>query len=324
MQHLVVDELGTYLGTSGDCLTVKQGDAKRTLPLNRLRSLSIAKRGVSLSSELLEVLSARGINLSFVDFRDGPRSAPTPTEKKGVVAVQDAVSVRAAQQNYCHSNRLSLARRIVASKIKNERAVLLHLNGHHPSNHLINPAHALAQLAAKAATTTRPNNLISIERTAHSTYFEALRNARLIGANFGNLQGDSGTEFHNRLLNIGYTLLNGSVLRAMVNAHLEPSLGVMHQASPGGTGLVLDVMEEYRAWVVEREVIKFSATANRLGGLSDSLKKTLISNVTHALEMPYAYNGKSMKLDQIIQRQANRLAGEFCGTQQYHPMLFKW
>lgn len=65
MKHLVVADYGSFLGLDSHRLAVKQGDDTQHYPLNRLCSLSIAKRGISISSDLVEALSARGIKVFF-------------------------------------------------------------------------------------------------------------------------------------------------------------------------------------------------------------------------------------------------------------------
>jgi CRISPR-associated protein Cas1 len=44
------------------------------------------------------------------------------------------------------------------------------------------------------------------------------------------------------------------VLIALLNAGLEPYCGFFHTTRAGKPSLVLDIMEEYRAWVVDRTI----------------------------------------------------------------------
>ena len=43
-------------------LAVRQDDETRYYPLNRLCTVTVAKRGISVSSDLVEAFSQRGIN----------------------------------------------------------------------------------------------------------------------------------------------------------------------------------------------------------------------------------------------------------------------
>ncbi|MDE4986380.1 CRISPR-associated endonuclease Cas1, partial [Francisella tularensis subsp. holarctica] len=69
MKHLIISEYCIYLGLESGRLVVKNKYDKKYFPLNRLATLSIAKKGVSLSSDLVEQFSLRGIKLFFLDFR---------------------------------------------------------------------------------------------------------------------------------------------------------------------------------------------------------------------------------------------------------------
>jgi len=90
VKHLVISEYGSFLGVSSYRLTVKQSNEVRFFPLNRLSTISIAKRGVSFSSDLIEALSVRGIKLFFLDFRGVAHSALVSQSLHGVVALRQA------------------------------------------------------------------------------------------------------------------------------------------------------------------------------------------------------------------------------------------
>ena len=125
MKHLSICDYGTFLGIDGRCLIVKQKDEVRRYPLNRLSTISIAKRGVSFSSDLVEGLCNRGIKLFFLDFRGVAYASIMGQSQHGVVAT------RLAQQNFYKSKDLILPKKIITGKIKNQRAVLNYLNKYH-------------------------------------------------------------------------------------------------------------------------------------------------------------------------------------------------
>ena len=92
-------------------LAIRQDSESRYYPLNRLCTVSIAKRGVSVSSDLIEAFCSRGIKLFFLDFRGVAHSAILGLAQHGVVAV------RMAQMGFCQRNTLPLAKQIVTAKI---------------------------------------------------------------------------------------------------------------------------------------------------------------------------------------------------------------
>ena len=126
------------------------------------------------------------------------------------------------------------------------------------------------------------------------------------------------------MLNLGYAVLSSYILNAIINAGLEPYLGIMHVTRPGKMALVLDIMEEYRAWVVDRAVIKLRSRSEGQKTLEMSLKKALIAEIQKTCAKKYLYRRKKLKLEHIIQRQVYRLCGHFYGEKTYKPYLFKW
>ena len=126
------------------------------------------------------------------------------------------------------------------------------------------------------------------------------------------------------MLNLGYAVLGSYILNAVINAGLEPYLGIMHATRSGKMALVLDLMEEYRAWVVDRAVIKLRSRSEGKRALDVDLKKDLITEIQNTCAKKYLYRRKKHKLEHIIQRQVYRLCGHFYGEKTYKPYLFKW
>ena len=318
MKRLVVSDYGSFLGLDNHLLSVRQKREVRRYPLNRLSSVSIAKKGVSVSSDLIEAFSVRGIKLFFLDFRGVAHSALLSSSRHGTAAA------RIAQMDFCRKSGFPLAKQIVTAKIKNQRAVLSHLGKYHRHLALRSAAADLLAHAGKAGRSRDIETLLGFEGAAAAAYFQALREARLFSSSFVKREGRGSREINNAMLNLGYSVLSSYVLSAVVNAGLEPYLGVLHALRPGRASLALDIMEEYRAWVVDRAVIKLRSRSEGLGELSKDLKKSLIGEVQKTCSKKYLYRKKKHKLEHIIQRQVYRLCGCFCGEKKYKPYLFKW
>ena len=318
MKHLVIGDYGAFLGLDSHRLAVRQNGEVRHYPLNRLCTVSVVKRGVSVSSDLIEAFSNRGIKLFFLDFRGVAHSAILGQSQHGVVAV------RTAQMTFCQRDPLPLSRKIVIGKIKNQRAVLNHLGKYHRHPALHAAAEELLLNADKASRARDVETLLGFEGASANAYFQSLREARLFSSSFQRREGRGSCEINNAMLNLGYAVLSSYILNAIVNAGLEPYLGILHGRRPGKMALVLDVMEEYRAWVVDRIVVKLRARSEGKEILDIDLRKALIAEVQHTCSRKYLYRRKKHKLEHIMQRQIYRLCGHFHGEKTYRPYLFKW
>ena len=183
---------------------------------------------------------------------------------------------------------------------------------------------ALYGFSEKAASSNDLNTLLGYEGNSAATYFQALRDARLFSSSFQRREGRGSREINNSLLNYGYAILSSYILNAVINAGLEPYLGVLHGTRPGKMALVLDIMEEYRAWVVDREVIKLRSQSENKEHMTIDLRKALIAKIQLNCAKKYKYKSKKLKLEHIMQRQVYRLCGHFYGEKTYKPYLFKW
>lgn len=319
MKHLVISDYGSFLGLDDYRLAVRQNSKKtRHYPLNRLCTVSVAKSGISVSSDLIKAFSCRGIKLFFLDFRGVAHSALLGESQHGVAAV------RMAQMNFCQDNTLPLAKKIVIAKIKNQRAVLNHLDKYHQNPALQSAAGELLINAGKAQHAQNLTTLLGFEGAAANAYFQSLKQTKLFSSSFKKREGRGSREINNAMLNLGYAVLSSYILNAIVNAGLEPYLGFMHGQKPGRMALVLDIMEEYRAWVVDRAVIKLRSQTEGQITLNADLKKSLIGEIQKTCSRKYRYHKKKHKLEHIIQRQVYRLCGHFYGVKKYKPYLFKW
>ncbi|NLE90230.1 MAG: CRISPR-associated endonuclease Cas1 [Dehalococcoidales bacterium] len=319
MKHLVVNDYGTFLGIRDGMLAVRDKDkSEKLFPLNRLKSVSIAKRGISLSSDLVEHFSERGIKLFFLGFKGTCQAALIGSVRHGVV------QTRMAQYRYTVSDTLPLAAKIIVAKIKNQRSVLSYFARHHKHDILEKAKDDLKEQAKRAKESKNMEELLGHEGVSARYYFNALKAAELFSSSFNGRIGRGSHEINNSMLNFGYAILSSYILAAIENAGLEPYLGVIHTQRPGKMSLVLDIMEEYRAWVVDRAVIKLRSQYHDLESLTPIIKQKLITEIHKTCEKKYPYHQGKLSLEHIIQRQVYRLSGCFAQQKTYRPYLFKW
>lgn len=336
MRHLTVSSFGTMLGISGERLVVCEPDGRTwESALSRLRTIRIEKQGVSVSTNLMLACAARGIRLYVVDWRG-----------VGVIAVSGlhqhaVVSLREAQLAATHSvlGRV-IAKEMIMAKIRNQRAVLLYfwkyLNKSAPdkAEKLREVADAMDGIGLRAKELRDKSqlddvvwtaNLMGHEGAAATLYWQALRHAELVPSSFLTREGRGSVEIVNAALNYGYAILQSYVWSALDNAGFELYAGFLHRQRPGKPSLVLDVMEEYRAWVVDRNIIKLrSMLKNSKRGLTTELKAAIVNAIDDTMANSVTWQGKSVRLENALQRQAYRLAGTVVDGKRYKSIRFRW
>lgn len=332
MRHLSVAEYGQFLACKGERIQVKENDeVVLEAPLSRLRTITIAKQGVGISSNLMLACASRGIRLFVMDWR-GIAVAALSGKHQHAIA-----SIRAAQFKFVESPLVAnLSAEIVITKLRNQRAVLLYfskyLKGTNEafSETLRKNASTLAQLCDEIKTLNLPKleqwreQLMGYEGTGAATYWKSLRSTELATPTFEKRDGRGSPEVFNQALNYGYTLLMSYIWSALDNAGFELYAGFFHQERAGKPSLVLDVMEEYRPWVVDRSVIALRSTLEKHKALDAKLKRRVAAEIHGTMAKSYPYKGKRLRLESILQRQVYSLAGLITNQKKYRGYRFKW
>ncbi len=319
MKHLVIADFGTYLGIRHNLIVIKNDDDTKLYPLTRLRTISIAKGGISISSNLIEQCAIRGIKLFFLDFKGFPHSFLSST------AQHATVQVRISQQEYCSKKIPPAAIEVIAGKVSNQRSVLNYFNKYRHNQTLTDAIADIKNIQESITLNIKSKEiLMGFEGSAAKIYFEALAKASLMPSSFTGRQGRGSREITNSMLNLGYAVLGNYVMNSIINAGLEPYLGFLHAKRPGKPSLMLDLIEEYRAWVVDREVIKLKSQAEGKDYLTQDIKKKLILSIQNTMEKKYLYKKKRVRLEHIIQRQIYRMSGHFQDNAKYKSYKFKW
>lgn len=169
--------------------------------------------------------------------------------------------------------RLHVALTCVRSKLHNQRTLLLRANRTRESRFIAEQADRIKELIAQVdalpgedtepANPSRPQadtvlgKLMGIEGAAAAAYFPAY------GALFNGEWEDKFTGRHKRpptdpinaLLSYGYVLLNSQAISAAQIVGFDPYIGFLHSTEYGKPALALDIIEMFRAPVVDSVVL---------------------------------------------------------------------
>ena len=328
MRHLTITEYGQFVGVTSERVVVR-GNDKILLetPLSRLRSISIAKDGVSFSSNLVLACAQRGIRLFITDWRGIAVAAIAGQHRHGIA------SLRKKQFEFIDSdNAKTTAAGMIYGKLRNQRAVLLYFGKYHKQHaeKINQAADFIDQQAKRLQSTHWPSRkqwreeIMGIEGAAAATYWQLIADLSWLGNSFEKRVGRGAPDLSNQMLNYGYSLLVSYVWSALDNAGFELYAGILHAERAGKPSLVLDMMEEYRAWVVDRQVIKLRSKINANTEFTFKLKKQLSQAIQETMASKHLYQKKRLRLETILQRQAYRLASCMVDDKRYQPMRFKW
>lgn len=334
--QLILSGFGLFLSKKEERLLIRKGkDLIYEFPFYRLSEVTLASRGITLSSDVIMELCERGVQINFL------HGTGKPYAKITAPALSATIQARREQIRALDDERgVRLAKTIVAGKLSNQRKLLLYfgkyIKGTAPDRFqsITQAADSLKGLEqqVKEVSGARIEEvrqaLMGIEGSSSRIYWQGVQEILAERTLFFGRVRQGATDEVNSMLNYGYGILYSQVWGAVVAAGLEPFAGFLHVDRPGKASLVLDLVEEFRQPVVDRTVIAHVNRGEPIkmegGLLSPETRKALSQKILERLESRETYQGKKYQIRSIIQIQARNLAAFLRGEREYHPFSFKW
>lgn len=334
--QLVLSGFGLFVSKKAERLLVRKGkELLYEFPFYRLSEVTIASRGITISSDLIMELCERGIQINFLHGSGKPYAKITaPTLSATIQARREQFKALEDQRG------IEFSKAVIGGKLNNQRNLLLYFakymkqSGVERYNAVTQAAATLKALRQEVLKVMGEeinqvrNALMGIEGTASRIYWEGVQNIIAERTSFMGRVRRGATDEVNSMLNYGYGILYSQVWGAVVTAGLEPFAGFLHVDRPGKPSLVLDLVEEFRQPVVDRTVIAHVNRGEPIrmegGLLSAETRKALSEKILERLESRERYQGKSYQLRSIIQIQARNFAAFLRGERVYRPFSFKW
>lgn len=327
IEDLVVSEYGAFVGLKGRRLRVTVPDKPtQEAPIMHLQTVQIATRSASISAAALSACCESGVPVLFVDPVEGNYASVlspylttvTLSRRAQMQAVETSLGVTIARQIALGKIGSQITNlRYLARRLEDEPADALRL----AQLDLTDYAASLESLDGAHIDDVR-DYIMGMEGRSARVYWEAL--GHLIPTDYAwpGRRGRHAIDPINSLLNYGYGILYGEVQNALVIAGLEPYVGLLHTDRPGKPSLTLDLVEEFRAPIVDRTVIglvgrKFTVSQDDNGRMTRDTRRTYADHILSRLSAQGTYQRKRYQLRSIIQKQARLLAAAFRGESDY-------
>jgi CRISPR-associated protein Cas1 len=171
--------------------------------------------------------------------------------------------------------------------------------------------------------------LFGVEGRAAQRYWAAIRLTVPEALGFqGRVRQGAGDPF-NVLLNYAYGVLSRRVLLAIVRAGLHPALSFLHAPRPNEPALAFDLIEEFRAPVADRTLLRFVGRGRRIalegdGRLPADVRRALVACLHARLATLVPYRNRQATLAEIIDAQAASVVDHLKGTKRDRPFLARW
>ncbi len=335
---LIVNTPGTFIGKRGERVVVrlKQVILAEILSI-QLKRILISGKGVSLSADVILLCARRDINVSFVDGFGRTYSQARPPEGVDSELVLHQICHRDSEKGY------HLACMFVWGKMKNQLALLKsymkyerHRQGKFGRRYERVYPEMVALLDQVKGLRESPKDKSNIRQTlmglegrfaAH--YWKLISFLLPANAAFTGRVGKGAKDIVNSLLNYGYGILYNQAMQALEQNGLNTAAGFLHTTKGSKASLVYDLVEEFRATVVDRAVFTMLNRKRKLvldedGLLEKDSRKILIQAILNRLGQEVKGRGKALTLQEMIHRQAQLLKSYLMDKSVYKPYLARW
>lgn len=258
LNTLYVTTDGAYLHLDHDTVRMEvDGDTKAQIPLHHLGAI-MGFGNVLVSPALLERCAEDGRAVVFLT-RTGRFRARVEGPQTGNVLLRKAQFRKSEDP----TARREIARSIVAGKIKNTRRLVVRaarrVDGHTAHEELTEAKVGLGRTLAGVEKEETVDGVRGHEGTAATLYFDVF--SHLVRQQEDAFQLDGRTrrpprDRLNAVLSFLYTLLCNDCAAAAEGVGLDPQVGFLHTDRPGRPSLGLDLMEELRAPLADRLVLR--------------------------------------------------------------------
>lgn len=344
IQHLIADQFGTHVGKyQGRLKVTKKKEVLAQAPLLHLETVTISSGGISISADAIRACTEHGIPIHFMSGTGSPYAALYSAGLTGTVLTRRAQLMAFADLRAVH-----LALQFAGGKIQNQAALLKYMGKyrkeampevyqelHWLSGEIIDHMEELCALDFLAPREHYHiddirGQILSIEGRAAQKYWRGVKAVLPEALNWPGRQGRGAKDRFNSALNYGYGILYSQMQRAIVLAGLDPYGGFIHVDRPGKPSLVLDMVEEFRAPVVDRTILGLvnrgvAIAQDEKGFLTDKTRRLLAEKILGRMETAVSYHKKRHSLRAIMQMQARQLAVFVRGERDaYDPFLASW
>jgi len=308
-----------FLALSQGKLVLKsKGAIKHKFPINQISQIIINAQ-ISLSSAVIKECAKKKISINFIDEK-------TNLSYATLISANSAIPKTAASQISLLTTKKSLriAQQFIIGKLKNQINYLKYLGKYHKNlGAEIKAMQEILKLRVPDAASV--SELMGFEGSAANSYWQAIAKAIDYEFGFSARVTQGATDVVNSALNYGYAILYSKILKSIAAAGLSPHVSYLHALDEQKPTLAFDLIEEFRAFIVDRAVIsmvnKNEPFEIKDGLLSVATRQNIAKNVNEKLFACTQYRGEQLKAQDIIDRQAYALKRAVTQNEKYKPFI---
>ena len=334
--ELVVSLPGSFIGISKNKIQVKNGG--KTIiskPINIIRQISILSDGVTVSSYVTKHCARKDIQIAYFDSHGEIYAALNNPNNILPENMQ-------AQLLLSDEKKSLFITELVKNKTQNQLKLLKYYAKYHRKKNsfacdtlescITDMIAKLEEFPREDGYETLRKKLFLWEAQFALIYWRGVR-AMLSETEypFAEREYQNATGIVNQMLNYGYALLESKVMRTIHTWQLSPNTSYLHAIDGIDPTLCFDLMEQYRAFVVDRSVIAIITRGEKIaqevnsGLLTLDTRKKIISKINERWFAVETYKGKEMLLSELMHKLMEQFLA-FCRGNESKPKFYnpKW
>ena len=314
MCFVYVVKNGATIGVTGGMITIGYPDSTvERIPKGIVDGVSLFSRAV-LTTSFVDYCLENDVRVGFFNSKGDYRGCLSATPNTNAERLRKQICLSTVDEF-----SLSIARRIIAAKINNQIVLVRrYCSGNDVALDYRSKMNYIAKRKIKNSSTI--NQVMGYEGIVSRYYFKSLAAVIESDFRFEKRTRRPARDPFNCMLNLGYSVLAKEIFGEIVNRNLNPYIGFIHQDRQGHPSLASDLMEEWRAVIVDATVMsliqgheirveEFSIISGKCI-MSEKAKKILLTKLERKMETKtnyLSYIDKPLSFRESIWHQADRL-----------------
>lgn len=331
---LYITKDGAYLHKQRETLVIEIKQQKvMQVPVHSIGAI-YCFGNIMVSPQLMGFCGERGVNLAFFTPY-GRYLARVQGKQSGNILL------RRQQYDLSANKQLDICRHIIVAKVQSSKQVLQRfMRNHGACEEIAKQVDGMNTAIKKLAKQDNIDSIRGLEGEVASRYFGVFN--RLIAANadefsFNGRNRRPPKDPINAMLSFLYSIVAQDVSAALQGVGLDPQMGYLHGERPGRDSLALDLLEEFRAYIVDRIVlslvnrrqVKSSGFVTECSGavtMTDDTRKLVLQQLQQRKQekVIHPYLQEEVEVGLLPHIQAMLMARYIRGElEQYPPFVFR-
>ncbi len=321
------------IGKQGDNLVVKnQGKILKEINPEKTENIIVSAKGTTISFDAVNLCAKNGVKINYLDDFGNPFAVimPYSFNKFSIIGKQI--------ESFENDKAKSIIVNIITSKIKNqtnivkaytkskqERKDLFGIN----IDKMEELVSKIKNLDFDIPLDNFREKVLGYEGQAAILYWNIVKELIPKQYEFNEREHQHANNVVNVMLNYGYGILYGRILVAIIASGLSPEIGFLHKEQREKPTLSYDLIEPFRAPIVDKTVIGMLNLGVKvsLNGklLSDDTKKNLLKRIVAKLDSEIKHYGVSVRYNEMFFNMCKDIV-KFLQQDNFRfvPYVFKW